>query len=61
MYCSDSDSPAGDKKELTTIIIIYLPNGNRILSALQNIKEHMTQHILHHEFSGACIFPFCVA
>ena len=60
-YCSDSDSPAGDKEELTAIIIIYLPNGNRILSALQKIKEHMTRRILHHEFSGACISPFCVA
>lgn len=59
-YCSESDSSARNKDELITIIIIYLSSGNRILSALQNIKEHMSWQILYHEFSDACILPFCV-
>lgn len=58
-YCADSDCPAGNKEELITIIIIYLSSGNRMLTALQNIKEHMTRQILHCEFPGACILPLC--
>lgn len=56
-YSSDSDSPAGNKAELVTIIIIYLSHFKGILTAPQNRKEHMTRQIPHHEFSGASLSP----